>query len=172
MGYSPAVTAVEMILKNDPSELVRACAAETLGDLGDPSVVETLKFAFNDPDEAVQAYAINSFGLLASPSECSILVGYLHPGLSEGTRAEILGAQWRLGLSEAGTHFLELMKVTTPDSAINVVNVLEDLVDRKNPDGMPDNVPRFRQALQEMDLSQYGSVQGLMDKLDALNDRH
>lgn len=170
LGYTPAAKAVENTLKSDPSELVRACAAETLGDLGDPSVVEALKLAFNDPDDAVKSYAFNAFGLLADPSERAILSSYLHPELSEGMRANILGGQWRLGMSEACTQFLALMKSTRPDFAPNVVNVLEDLVDRKNPDGIAENAVSFCQALQGMDLSQYGSANRLIGKLNALGD--
>lgn len=170
LGYTPAAKAVENTLKSDPSELVRACAAETLGDLGDPSAVETLKLAFNDPDAAVRSYAFNAFGLLANPSDRAILSSYFHPELSEGMRANILGAQWRLGMSEACTQFLGLMKVTSPDFAPNVVNVLEDLVDRKNPEGIAENASSFCQALQEMDLSLHGSAHRLVEKLNALGD--
>lgn len=170
LGYVPAVEAVGSLLRNDPSAIVRASAAETLGDIGDPSGIEALKLAFNDPDDAVKSYAFNSFGLLADPGDRSILDGHLHPEMPEGMRANILGAQWRLGMSEACTQFLNLMKSTRPDYVPNVVNVLEDLVDRKNPEGIAENASSFCQALQEMDLSLHGSVRRLIEKLNKLRD--
>lgn len=72
-------------------------------------------------------------------------------------RADILGAQWRLGVSESCAHFLELMKATPADSVTQVLNVLKDLTDRQPPTELPENALRFSEALQGRDRSLHGA---------------
>ncbi len=133
LGYSPAVQSVRSALQNDSSALVRASAAETLGDLGDSSVLNDLELSLDDPDESVRAYAVNSFGLLAKSSAASNLANRLHLESSIRVKAEILGAQYRLGSSEAFESLLDLINIADNDLATPLLNILEDLLERKTP---------------------------------------
>src|SRR6476660_8835721 len=66
LRYTPALDAVRTAVRTDPDALVRASAAETLGDLGDPRAIPDLHHALHDADEAVRGYAADALGKLAT----------------------------------------------------------------------------------------------------------
>jgi HEAT repeat protein len=78
------------LLKNDPDPLVRASAAETLGDLGQEEAIAAIFVALVDTDESVRAYAANSIGLLGTPTLLPKLAAYIKSENSLRVKAELL----------------------------------------------------------------------------------
>lgn len=150
LGYSPAVDLVKSALKHDSSALVRASAAETLGDLSEHSALSDLELSLRDPDESVRAYAANSFGLLAESSEVSKLTSYLESEFSMRVKAEILGAQYRLGKSDALVCLLGLLSSADDDLSTSILNILEDLLERKTPALLTKDLDILCQTLSEL----------------------
>lgn len=147
LGYGPALEVVKSALIGDASALVRASAAETLGDIGEPSVLGSLERSLNDPDESVRAYSANSFGLLADSSKVPILETYLSLESSIRVKAEILGAQYRLGLPKACESLMDLLNTADDDLAPSLLNILDDLFDRKKPASLTADIMMLRNAL-------------------------
>lgn len=147
LEYSPAVESIKVALEKDSSALVRASAAETLGDIGDPSALNNLEHALHDPDESVRAYSANSFGLLAKPSNITTLENLLISESSMRVKAEILAAQYRLGSSKAYIGLLDLIRILDDDLATSIFNILEDLLARETPSALPRDAASFCQAL-------------------------
>src|ERR1700724_607550 len=100
LGYTPAVEQVRYLLLNDPMPLVRASAAETLGDLRDAGALAGLELALGDTDDAVRGYAANSMGILGEPQLLPKLRGFAESERSPAVKAELHGACYRLGAAE------------------------------------------------------------------------
>ncbi|NEQ97271.1 MAG: HEAT repeat domain-containing protein [Cyanothece sp. SIO2G6] len=148
--YEPALAAVQTALLQDSSALVRASAAETLGDLGEPVALQSLECALQDSDESVRAYAANSCGLLADAAEINALARHLQSEPSSRVRAEILGAQYRLGSSNALIAFLELIETSDDDLAPSLLNIVDDWLYRNTPIGLANDVIQLHQGLRAL----------------------
>lgn len=62
----PARDRLVEILRTDPNDLVRASAAEALGDVGDAAILPALLAALADDSSLVRQYSVASVGLLGS----------------------------------------------------------------------------------------------------------
>ncbi len=133
LAYQPARKAIELLLQNELEPFVRADAAETLGDLGDTKAIDSLKLAMEDPDSAVRSYTANSLGLLGSSELIPQLQAYLDSEDYLEVKAELWGAQYRLGREKALEEFLQVLRDTDEDLATNMLNVLDDLLSRNLP---------------------------------------
>ena len=133
LAYTAAIEPITSLLQNDPDPLVRASAAETLGDLGQEEAIPALFTALLDPDESVRAYAANSLGLLGTVQLLPKLASYIKSEKSLRVKAELLGASYRLGAREDINLFLNLLERADEDLAMEILNILADLIERKQP---------------------------------------
>jgi HEAT repeat protein len=171
LGYKPARNLVESLLLNDPAPLVRASAAETLGDLGDTEALNSLKLAMQDSDTAVRSYAANSLGLLGTPELLPQLQTYLESEKSLSAKAEILGAKYRLGAKKDINSFLNLLENADQDLAMQMLNVLKDLIERKQPSALAEDAFRISEVLTRLSVRftlLSSQVRGLIAQLKAL----
>ncbi|MTJ53645.1 HEAT repeat domain-containing protein, partial [Anabaena sp. UHCC 0253] len=106
---------------------------ETLGDLGQEEAITAIFAALVDPDESVRAYAANSIGLLGTPTLLPKLAAHIKSESSLRVKAELLGARYRLGAKEDIHLFLDLLDNADEDMATTLLNILADLIDRKQP---------------------------------------
>lgn len=139
LTYTAAIEPIMFLLKNDPDPLVRASAAETLGDLGQEEAIAAIFAALLDADESVRSYAANSIGLLGTPTLLPKLAAYIKSENSLRVKAELLGARYRLGAKEDIHLFLDLLENTDEDMATALLNILADLIDRKQPSYLPES---------------------------------
>ncbi|HBL10038.1 MAG TPA: PBS lyase [Cyanobacteria bacterium UBA11162] len=147
LGYAAAIEPVKSLLKNDPIPFVRASAAETLGDLGQQEALAALEEALLDPDEAVRGYAANSMGLVGTPELLPKLKTYIESEQSLKVKVELLGATYRLGAREDVELILNLLAKADQDLAIQTLNVLEDLIGRKQPSAMAEDASDISEVL-------------------------
>jgi HEAT repeat protein len=132
LRYKPAAGPVRSLLTGDADPIVRAAAAETLGDLGDPDAVPELEMALADPDAAVRGYAANSLGLLGAVQLVPELEDHARAEPSMQVRAELYGALYRLGVTRYLSMLLELLASADQGLAVNILNVLADLAGRES----------------------------------------
>lgn len=127
LGDVAAVAALERALI-DTEPVVRAAAAESLGDLAAPESLDSLVAAARgDTDEAVRAYAASSLGLIGASDD--LLRALQAAELSAWVRAELGIARYRLGaitIDEA----IEPLARAEEVLLLRLVNGLRDLVDR------------------------------------------
>lgn len=147
LQYRPAIGPVKSLLANDTEPLVRAAAAETLGDIGDSDVVPELDMALDDPDAAVRGYAANSIGVLGAAQLIPELEDYARAETSMSVRAELYGALYRLGAARYLNMMLELLASADQDLAVNILNVLADLAGRESQLIQPEEAALIRTYL-------------------------
>ncbi|MFN5066456.1 MAG: HEAT repeat domain-containing protein [Aphanizomenon sp.] len=150
LTYTAAIAPIMFLLKNDPDPLVRASAAETLGDLGQEEAIAAIFVALVDTDESVRAYAANSIGLLGTPTLLPKLAAYIKSENSLRVKAELLGARYRLGAKEDINLFLDLLENANEDLATALLNILTDLIDRKQPLYLPESYFSMTEVLTKL----------------------
>lgn len=150
LRYAPAVDIVKSKLRHDPDPLVRAAAAETLGDLEDAAASTELELALHDPDESVRAYAASSLGLLGTAQLLPSLQTYLEAEPAPSVKAEFYGARCRLGVADDCDLLVEMLDHADEDLATNLLNILHDLTERKVPTALAALAPRLRGSLSEV----------------------
>lgn len=173
LSYEPAVGAIKGLLLSDPEPLVRASAAETLGDFGKTYVLTDLERALRDADAAVRGYAANSIGLLGDPATLPKLQECAAAEASAKVKAELYGASYRLGAAGALDALLTLLESADEGLATNVLNILDDLSSRNLPSTLATDAARIRAAVttlaQRIQLLSADAEQILarLDNLDA-----
>ena len=150
LQYTPARDKIESMLRNDPEPLVRASAAETLGDFGDPLALKALDSAIDDADESVRAYAANSLGLLGTSQLLPTIEKYLEKESSARVRAELLGAKYRLGAVEELGRLLDIVATVDEPPASAILNLLSDLSERKSPPTLDTDGPLIAKVITEL----------------------
>ncbi len=145
--YFPAVEPIKILLGNDPDPLIRASAAEALGDIGDKGALPVLEQSVCESDEAVRAYSANSIGLLGSAQNLSKLAENLEAENSLRVKAELLGARYRLGASEDIESLLNLLDKADEPLATPILNLLIDLIERKQPPTIKQDKLRIQKIL-------------------------
>ncbi|KAF3888021.1 MULTISPECIES: HEAT repeat domain-containing protein [Nostocales] len=150
LDYKQAIEAIKSLLRSDSNWIVRASAAEALGDLaevGDSEVLAELELALNDPIEPVRAYSACAIGLLGTQEILPKLDVYFLSEESLDTKAEILAARYRLGVRNDLTELLKLLEGADDHLVCVILNILGDLVQRKVPVTLADDALQIRQIL-------------------------
>lgn len=147
LGYLPGLEKIKALLIQDPDALVRACAAEALGDLGNQEVLPELELSLTDDDESVRAYAANAIGLLGSVRLLPKLQQYAEQASSLRVKAEMLGAKYRLGESGEIKRILGLLQNSDEDLSTNILNMLDDFTEREIPSSLVADAPDIIEAL-------------------------
>jgi len=150
LSYIRAVASIEYLLGNDASPLVRASAAEALGNLGVSEAISSLELALLDVDEddSVRAFAANSIGLLATEQLLPKLAEYVRAEHSLSVKAELLAAMYFQGAIGAIDRLLSLLDNADESLAINILNILTDLTERKLRSGLAADAPHINNILE------------------------
>jgi HEAT repeat protein len=150
LQYAPALEPVLYALRLDTDWVVRATAAEAipyLAEIDDASALEALESALkSDPYKPVRSYAANSIGLIAMPSPDWIekLTHYYEAEESDDTRAEILGARYRLDM------LIKLLEESDEQLFGIILTVLEDVLGDTNvPEKLIVDAPRLYKKILE-----------------------
>ncbi len=133
LRYGPAVTGIEHLLLQDEDWVVRASAAETLGDIADACALDSLEAALADEVEPVRAYAALAIGLIGEGNRLPALRRRLAVDKAPGVRSELLVSAMRLGDDAAFDDFLVLADNIAEESIPGMTNAIEDLLSRKTP---------------------------------------
>jgi HEAT repeat protein len=149
LGYRPAARTVGELLENDPDAVVRADAAETLGDIGDAGSLSALEAALDDPDEPVRGYAASSLGLLGGPRAKEILDRAYARQAAPRVRVGLAVARYRLGERSALADVPRYVGSGDEDLATVALNELEFLLDRDPPSSLRDDMEQIRITLEE-----------------------
>lgn len=172
LKYIPALEVVKQAAMNDPDALVRASAAESLGEFDSISALEALRRSLTDWDDSVRAYSANSFGLVASATELPELDLYLAMESSQQVKAEILGAQCRLGSAQACIDLIDYVDSVDVSYMWNVLNLVEDLLYRKIPENLILHSTNLRDALihlADRSLIHRQQVESILEQLEDTN---
>ena len=147
--YPGAKEALTRVLLSDPDWVVRASAAEALGNYRDESLVTKLEQVLRDGQEKpmVKAYAALAIGLLASPSFCPELDNYIATATTTDVLSEVLAASYRLGGQKHLPALLNLLKTADEDDVWGILNSIQDLTERRYPPTLPADAPQIRKAL-------------------------
>lgn len=97
--YKPACLPLSRLLLEDPESLVRICAAEALGSIGDPAAIPALIAAMVDPVYVVRRYAVESIGLLGATEHIPICLEQAEKNreIAPDVALQALFASYRLG---------------------------------------------------------------------------
>jgi HEAT repeat protein len=152
LKYISAIEKIKQILHDDSDWLVRSSAAEALADLsisGDLEVLAHLEMALDDPAQAVRSYAAMSIGILgiSTPEFLEKLQVHISSEESLNTKAELLAARYRLGVQEDLLRFLELFSFADEHLTGILLNILEDLTERKTPESLIDKLSNIQEIL-------------------------
>jgi len=86
-----------------------------------------------DWDTAVRCYTANSLGIIGKKELIPQLQIYINSEDSFEVKAELLAAQYRLGKAESLNDLLSLLAKADEDLAIVILNIFDDLLERKTP---------------------------------------
>lgn len=153
-------------LLQDDSALVRASAAEALGYLPDPSSLNVLEQVLTnfDEDDSVRAYAANSLGLLGDQKMIAKIEQYLTQETALQVKAELLGAEYYLGLSQALKDLLKLLCNADESLAVSIFNILSDLTERKTLNDLGEEKENFIKVVQDV-VQRFPILQGQANQL-------
>ncbi|MFB2918170.1 MULTISPECIES: HEAT repeat domain-containing protein [Aerosakkonema] len=150
LDYIPAIEPIKSLLRSDSDWVVRASAAEALGDLaevGDSEVLAELELALDDPIGPVRSYSACAIGLLGTQEILPKLEVYFSSEEYLNTKAEILAARYRLGIRDDLTKLLKLLQSADEHLVGVILNILRDLAERKVPLTLALDAPQIRQIL-------------------------
>ncbi|GAB4520526.1 MAG: hypothetical protein Tsb0020_39160 [Haliangiales bacterium] len=151
LKYQPSVDAIAARLQSDTDATVRAEAAETLAELNDDRGLPTILRALaDDPDDAVRGYCASAVARLGTAAMLPTLRQHTTEEPSVRVKAELLGARYQLGDQAALPAFLALMSAADEDLAINLLNVLDDLIARNPPATLSDDSALIAAALTQL----------------------
>jgi HEAT repeat protein len=151
LAYTPAREALQDILHHDPEWVVRASAAEALGNLGAVEVVAALERTLvQDPEDVVRGYAALALGWVGTPQMVPELRNHLAAEQARRVRENLAAATYRLGARDDLAVLLDLLTSADDEEAVRMLNVIEDLTERKMPPSLAQDAPSIRQALQAL----------------------
>jgi HEAT repeat protein len=172
--YPPALESLKQILHHDPDWVVRASAAEALGNYQHEDLVADLEQVLRNEEEeqVVRAYAALSLGLVADPAFRPQLDASIAGSIScLNLQSEILAASYRLGGQEHLSSLLDLLHTSDKDDVPLVLNAIQDLTERKYPPTLLIDAPCIREALNTVDQGVplwRGHVTQILDNLSKL----
>jgi HEAT repeat protein len=148
--YPPASAALKGILRNDPSWIVRASAAEALGSYQDTTVLPEIEQVLHDGQEEseVQAYAARSLGWIADAAYLPTLDNLIAGSSKEPRiRAALLAAGYRLGGQQYLDQLLDLLEHANEPESWSLLNEVQDLVENSQQSRLVADNSRIRAAL-------------------------
>ena len=171
--YPGAKEALTQVLLSDPDWVVRASAAEALGNYQDESLVTNLAQVLRDSHEEsiVRAYAALAIGLLASPSFRPELDSSIATATPPDVLSEVLAASYRLGAQKHLPALLNLLKTADEDDLWGILNSIQDLTERRFPPTLLAVAPQIREALTAIEQHNslyHGQIQQILDNLEQL----
>lgn len=150
LNYVPALSLICSLLENEPDWIVRASAAEALGDLakaGDVETLNTLKIALTDPVRSVRDYAASTIGILGTSEFLPILKTYYDGKEDARSKAEVSIAMYRLGDRKQLKVFLELLDNADDSLTVVALNIIGDLANRRVPEYLSLDLPVLKEFL-------------------------
>lgn len=150
LNYVPALSLICSLLENEPDWIVRASAAEALGDLakaGDVETLNALKIALTDSVGAVRDYAVSSIGILGTSEFLPILKNYSDAEEDARSKAEASIAMYRLGDHEQLKVFLKLINDEDEFLIEVALNIIGDLTNRRVPEHLSLDLPLLKEFL-------------------------
>jgi HEAT repeat protein len=171
--YPPAKEVLIHVLQSDPYWVVRASAAEALGNYQDESLVANLEQVLRDSDEesTVKAYAAFAIGLLASPSFRPELDNVITTATTPDVLSEVLAASYRLGGQKHLSALLNLLKTADEDDVWGILDSIQDLTERRYPPTLLADSQQIREALiavERRNSLYHGKVEQILDNLGQL----
>ena len=151
LTYPPAITDLKGIVHNDPSWLVRASAAEALGNYQDVTLLSDLEQVLRDPHEEseVQVYAARSLGNFADATYFPTLDNLIATHRQEpGVSAALLSTGYRLGGAQYLDPLLTLLRNANEAESWFLLNEVQDLVADVQSAVLAADSPRIHSALQ------------------------
>lgn len=172
--YPPALESLKQVLYHDPDWVVRASAAEALGNYQHEDLVSALEQVLRNEEEEqeVRAYAALSLGLVADPAFRPQLDAFITGSIScLSLQSEILAASYRLGGQEHLSSLLDLLHTSDKNVVPLVLNAIQDLTERKYPPTLLTDAPYIRKALNTLDQDVplwHGHATQILDNLSKL----
>ena len=168
--YPRAKEALIQVLLSDPDWVVRASAAEALGNYQDESLVTNLAQVLRDTHEEsiVRTYAALAIGLLASPSFRPELDSSITRATTPDVLSEVLAASYRLGGQKHLPALLNLLKAADEDDVWGTLNSIQDLTERRHPPTLLADVPHIREALcaiEQRNSLYHGQIEQILNNL-------
>jgi len=168
--YPKAKGALTHVLLSDPDWVVRASAAETIGNYQDESLVPILTQVLRDSHEEsiVRAYAALAIGLLASPSFLTELDSSIAIATTPDVLSEALAASYRLGGKKHLPALLNLLKTADEDDVWGILNSIQDLTERRYPPTLLADAPQIREALsviEQRNSLYHGQIEQILNNL-------
>ncbi|MEO0097211.1 MAG: HEAT repeat domain-containing protein [candidate division WOR-3 bacterium] len=120
-----------LALLNNPSIILKTCACEILGKIGDEKVIEGLANLFNDKDITVQMAAVNALANIKSEKTCSHLLNLLsspNPTIADLAKKALI----KLGEKSVNILIVELKKVKEEDKRIKIIEILGDIRNKES----------------------------------------
>jgi HEAT repeat protein len=171
LGYEPAIENILSVLRNDVDWLVRASAAEALGNFAGEAIVAGLEHALQDPEKSVRSYAAVSLGLIAPPTFLPTLQKYTDSEMDPSPKLELLAAGYRLGSNSNMQQILDMLDGTYEYFASSILNSLHDLTSWEVHGILRADADRIQQALLKVEQRfplLYGQAEEIKKNLTAL----
>jgi HEAT repeat protein len=153
--YPPASAALQGMVRNDPSWLVRASAAEALGNYHDATIIPELEQVLHNPQEKVEVkiYAARSLGRIADAAYRPVLDAMIaEKGREPLVRAALQAAGYRLGGHQYLDGLLDLLQHANEPESWSLLNEVQYLVEDNQQPTLAAGAPRIRAALQTIVL--------------------
>ena len=120
------------LLLSDPEVIIRASAAEALGESLNISAQDYLLEALTDQNSLVRRHAADALGLIGNV-ETQQLWNAFHQEQDIVTKVHYLCAIYRIDSTQTIEKLIELMLVTSLDIALDILSLLDDMVFRQTP---------------------------------------
>ncbi|WP_428269711.1 HEAT repeat domain-containing protein [Haliangium sp.] len=149
LRYAPARPELERLVRHDSDWVVRASAAEALGELGDPRAPDSLFAALGDEWYPVRGYAGFSIGQLGDERHLAEVQKRLEDEAHPSVRAELLAAAIRFGDAAAFDELIALMGESDTDGEpmMNLLGTLDGLLREPVPAVVTARAAEFDDAL-------------------------
>lgn len=136
LRYTPAIPQLIVRMQTDRIPLVRTCAAEAIGDIGersDDAVVALLNAMDQDTNELVRAYAADSLGRMGVSLARSCINAQCQRDRSARARASMLQSLYRLGDEDALKELLRMLRrVRRWEMEAAILNMLKEIMTSEN----------------------------------------
>lgn len=133
LRYTPARAAIERLLLHDEEWVVRATAAEALGDMGDARAVDALEHALADEFDPVLSYVALAIGLVGDETQLPVLSAKRADEPDQAVQCELIIAMLRCGDESVFDDLLALLDTADDEVRVELHNGIKDMLSRKIP---------------------------------------